>query len=106
MPDLDVEALRAEVQRFMGATIGWRSRANMIGDGKLAEFARWASVIAGSLHAVLELHKPRIAVEGTLEGKPICDECSDGTDEFLARDYPCPTVRAIAKELGVEVERD
>ena len=54
--------------------------------------------------AVLDLHKPRTAVEGPLEGKPICDECSDGTNEWLATADPCPTKRAIAEKLGVEVD--
>lgn len=56
-----------------------------------------------AIEAVLDRHKPRTAVEGPLEGKPICDECSDGTNEWLAAAGPCPTVRAIAEKLGVEV---
>ena len=62
----------------------------------------WSEMRA-ALVAVLDRHKPRTAVKGPLEGKPICDECSDGTNEWLATADPCPTVRAIAEKLGVEV---
>lgn len=61
----------------------------------------WAEM-RDTLLAVLDLHKPRAAVEGPLEGKPICDGCSDGTNEWLATADPCPTKRAIAEKLGVE----
>lgn len=63
----------------------------------------WSEMRA-AIVAVLDLHKPRTAVEGPLEGKPICDECSDGTNEWLATADPCPTKRAIAEKLGVEVD--
>ena len=66
-----------------------------------------APVTTGELRlvlAALDRHKPRTAVEGPLEGKPICDECSDGTNEWLATADPCPTKRAIAEKLGVEVD--
>jgi hypothetical protein len=97
MTDLD-SALRAKLAGFdndacLGGCGCEDSRCDVTGFDKMR----------GALTAVLDLHKPRIAVEGPHEGSPICDECSDGTDEFLARDYPCPTVRAIAKEPGVEV---
>lgn len=62
----------------------------------------WSGIRA-AIVAVLDRHKPRTAVEGPLEGKPICDGCSDGTNEWLATADPCPTKRAIAEKLGVEV---
>lgn len=62
----------------------------------------WSEMRA-AIVAVLDRHKPRTAVEGPLEGKPICDECSDGTNEWLATADPCPTLRVIAEKLGVEM---
>ena len=63
----------------------------------------WISHAKAAIAAALDLHKPRTAVEGPLEGKPICDECSDGTNEWLATADPCPTKRDIATELGIQV---
>jgi hypothetical protein len=92
MPDLDVEALGAQCVRFMGATLAWRSRAILTGDGKLADFAQRAAAIAGALCAALDLHA---SIEGG-GGPAHCAHC--GIREI----HPCPTVRAIAEKLGVE----
>ena len=57
-----------------------------------------------ALRAVVELHKPewvllKIVLGGT---KPdpvaICNHCSD--DQWR-KSYPCPTIQAIEKELGL-----
>lgn len=87
--DAAIRAKLAEWQKF-------RRR-----DGTIAEGYGFDEMCA-AIVAVLDLHKPRTAVEGPLEGKPICDECSDGTNEWLATADPCPTKRAIAEKLGVE----
>lgn len=44
---------------------------------------------------IVQRHAPRVAVEGMYRGELICG-CSEGTDEFLARPWPCADVRDIA----------
>lgn len=44
---------------------------------------------------LVERHAPRTAAEGPHEGELICG-CSGGTDEFLARSWPCDDVRDLA----------
>lgn len=93
MAGMDVGALQAECLRFMGATLAWRTRAAAIGDDKLAEFAQRAAAIAGSLHAVLDLHA---APERALPGELHCGELIDWVQGG------CPTVQLVAEQLGAE----
>lgn len=53
-----------------------------------------------ALAAVLDLHKPN-PVTGRW---PYCEVCVGGYEGVS--EWPCPTVRAIAKRLGVEVDGD
>lgn len=55
--------------------------------------------IHAALTAVLDRHKPGMEVYGARTCRH-CYEVMDADHETAA--YPCPTVRAIAKELGVE----
>lgn len=63
----------------------------------------WAKV-TGALLATLDLHQPCDAEQiepggGAIWGKA-CVECGSGS----IGSWPCPTVRAIAEKLGVEVD--
>ena len=49
-----------------------------------------------ALLAVMELHKP-VTDEWFNVGEIICEEC---TREEYTRQYPCPTIQAIEKELS------
>jgi hypothetical protein len=49
--------------------------------------------LISALQAVLEIHKPITQFD-----REVCNECS----ATYSRPHPCPTVQAIAKELGVE----
>ena len=53
-------------------------------------------LVSAALRAVVELHKPS---QSYLFDDEVCDFCSSEEDrsEIL---YPCPTIRAIEKELG------
>lgn len=83
---------------------GWRLNVESLREHGMDLIALDALMQAQSaIGAVLDLHKPRTAVEGPLEGKPICDGCSDGTNEWLATADPCRTIRDIATELGIQV---
>jgi hypothetical protein len=53
-----------------------------------------------ALIAVLGQHKP---MEGLTADVPVCTCLPDCDDTYVAHDYPCSTVRDIAKALGVEV---
>ena len=96
MADVDAEELKAECVRFMGAILGWRTRAVAIGDDKLTEFTQRAAVVAGALHAGLDLHKP----ETYDSERWYCAECSGiaGTPVWM----PCRTVLAVAGEFATE----
>lgn len=70
--------------------------------------APWAiKQYRAALIAALELHPPTNGLQGRLPGggygdvSPACGMC--GSDAH-AVPWPCPTVRAIAKELGIEVD--
>ena len=58
------------------------------GDGEIVKSTRrWHNTKA--LRAVVELHKPRFP-----DVDSSCQWCED-----IYRDYPCPTIQAIEKEL-------
>lgn len=101
MPDPDVDALRAECVRLAGATLGWRSRASMIGDDKLHEFAERAGAIAMALNEVLGLHS-----DSNEDHFCPSELVGYSVQSWHAADDPCPTLRAIARELGVEADGD
>jgi hypothetical protein len=58
----------------------------------------WSDQMAAALLAVLELHRPFHRMS------TYCSACWPGTQERSL--YPCPTVRAVAKALGLEVADD
>jgi hypothetical protein len=47
-----------------------------------------------ALRAIAELHKPELHQNDNLEG---CVQCSSFSYRYV--EYPCPTIRAIEKEL-------
>lgn len=59
-----------------------------------------ASMLGGALRAVIELHAPVTFVRHQLD-VPICEACS-ASDDLHDVPAPCETVRAIARELGIE----
>lgn len=62
-----------------------------------------AEVGKAALLAVLDLHKPRSAGVPTKPHIMDCSVCLDvGTEWCSPVGYPCETVEAIAKALGVE----
>lgn len=69
----------------------------MTHDELLAAFSTCDCVDCRSLRAVVELHKP-VKSNRMIE---ICEVCitpiADGA--FMHREYPCPTIQAIEKEL-------
>ena len=50
-----------------------------------------------ALRAVVELHKPAFAVVDGVKGAQWCYQCAD---QRGYANYPCPTIKAIEKELG------
>ena len=55
-----------------------------------------------ALRAVVELHKPVMQWSGGYDGEnnPIyAEQCSDCSSNGFTQEYPCPTIRAIEKEL-------
>lgn len=52
--------------------------------------------------AVLDLHKPQPIDSDEPAGPQFCPSCIDDREPFA--DYPCPTIRALAKELRVSGE--
>ena len=69
----------------------------------LGETSSIQSVLANTLRAVVELHKPESITTSCPDGKPGClvlhyshkQKCSCG---FW--NYPCPTIQAIERELS------
>ena len=57
-----------------------------------------------ALLAALDLHKPVVGVEESSGGLLLCAECGPGEDEHYKPLWPCPTVGAIAKALGIEAD--
>jgi hypothetical protein len=60
-----------------------------------------------ALAAALDLHQPtsnEAWAPGRSEVRDVCRECSPGEDDHYDQPWPCATVRAIAKALGIEVE--
>lgn len=51
---------------------------------------------AAIVRVVLELHKPN----PVNDRPPYCDQCVGGYEGV--KEWPCPTVRAIAEKLGIE----
>ena len=49
-----------------------------------------------ALYAVMELHKP-----WNNGDKDICQECANLIDPWSENCYPCPTIKAIEKELNL-----
>ena len=71
--------------------------------------------LVNALLAILELHKPQDRprlVYGKLDANPACSFCIDGDSIGIEYgepvselvDYPCRTVRAAAKALGIEAD--
>jgi hypothetical protein len=56
--------------------------------------------IRRALRAVVELHKPTTFLRSPL-ATPICDTCSTDDDAHDVL-WPCSTIQAIARELGVD----
>lgn len=64
-----------------------------------------AGEMLAAIEAVLGKHEP-VSNEAWASSAPaIVCSCSPGEDDHYDEPYPCPTVRAIAEKLGVEVER-
>lgn len=57
------------------------------------------SSLAAALRAVVELHAPSRRISG-LSGELLWIECAGCRDDAPA--WPCPTIQAIARELGVD----
>jgi hypothetical protein len=53
----------------------------------------------GVVRAILELHKPNPHPSGL---GPYCDQCEGGYEGRAM--WPCATVLAVAKQLGIEVD--
>lgn len=58
-----------------------------------------AQAIVGAARSVVELHKPEF-----FGGVNACLACSPGMPPPILIDAPCPTIKAIAEALGVEIE--
>ena len=57
-----------------------------------------------ALRAVVELHKPVMAFTGGYDGEENelwAEQCSDCSNNGFSQEYPCPTIEAIEKELGL-----
>lgn len=52
-----------------------------------------------ALQAVMELHKPFVYEQTKMAICTMCYEPIEYSDEYLKTDYPCPTIKAIEKEL-------
>ena len=59
-----------------------------------------------ALRAIVELHKPKeqvtsmnVTTSKVFSTQTICTQCSEGLGAY-ATVYPCPTIKAIEKELG------
>lgn len=90
--DLDA-AIIAKLDGWLDDICGaWR-------DGCVVEDHDYAIRMRAAVVAVLGLHKP---VEGD-HYKPIVCGCALEDDTAVMWEYPCPTARAIAENLGVEV---
>ena len=97
MSDLNA-AIRAKLASFFNeACLGGcgceESRCDVYGFDEMRD----------AIVAVLGEHKPLPDEVGVSETGLICGCLPDGSDPYVAHDYPCLTVRAIAEKLGVEV---
>ena len=55
-----------------------------------------------AIDSVMELHKPVMQWSGGYDGEdnPLyAEQCSDCSGNGFTQEYPCPTIRAIEKEL-------
>jgi hypothetical protein len=76
----------------------------MTHDELLAEIDRLDLVLEDSygikaLRAVVELHKPYLPEPKIYPNWITCKGCAKWQDDWA--DYPCPTIQAIEKELGL-----
>lgn len=63
----------------------------------------WSDRSAAALLAVLDQHPPHaVRVPGRADMPVVCEECDGEAGTTLVL-WPCSTIRAIAKELGIEV---
>ena len=71
----------------------------LVGGGRLGVKVNRARA---ALRAVVELHAP---VPHTLHGnliRNVCEGCDAGAYAEESPDWPCSTVQAVARELGIE----
>lgn len=88
LPDLDT-AIRAEIDRAFFELVS----------GEPSGFARLAAEeLRDTLLVVLGLHKPNPVLTGL---GPYCEKCAGGYEGVS--EWPCETVREIARTLGVAV---
>jgi len=62
--------------------------------------ARWDPVrVLAEIDAkrrILERHAPVVITTGGLGERTVCGQCGEASDEYLAKDWPCETVRLLA----------
>ena len=61
----------------------------------------WISHATQAIEAVLDEHKP---MDGWDTDSLVCTCLPDYDDTYMAHAYPCPSLRALAGKLGVEVD--
>ena len=57
-----------------------------------------------ALRAVVELHKPVLGFTGGYDGEENelwAEQCSDCSNNGFSQEYPCSTIEAIEKEIGL-----
>jgi hypothetical protein len=91
--DLD-EQIRAKLNSMVEGSANLQSCAGCEYDCNCQAYIGYQAAIL----AVLDLHKPN-PVPGGLG--PYCELCRGGYEG--CEPWPCPTVLAMAKELGIEV---
>lgn len=64
------------------------------------EGAMGTRTLVAALRAVVEVHEP-VREGGTL-GYFTCRGCDNGSYAIDSPDWPCSTIQAIARELGVD----
>lgn len=96
MTDLDA-AIRERLDGWLDDICGrWRDDCPVEGHSE-------AIKMRGALTAALDLHKPRWAGIGSKPHVKDCSVCMDiGPEICNPTGYPCETVEAIAKQLGLE----
>jgi hypothetical protein len=76
-------------------------RAKLAVDQDSYYFEYDCEMIQGAMFAALDQHQP---VEGDEPGDIMCSCNPRPDDPYVAYAYPCPTVKAIATALGIEVD--